>query len=117
MNAAWWSGLSGYHKAVIEAACKEENNNMYSEIQARNGEYLRKLIDEQGVQVASYNEDIWDAFGEASAEVFEETRAKSALATEVDDAFQAALRDIGKSMALMQGQFTAQRNRVLGLDE
>ena len=117
MNAEWWAGLSDYHKAVIEAACKEENNNQYSEIQARNGEYLRKLIDEQGVQVASYSDDIWDAFGEAAQEVFEETRAKSVLATKVDDAFQAALRDIGKSMALMQGQFTSQRNRILGLDE
>ncbi|HHH89056.1 MAG TPA: TRAP transporter substrate-binding protein [Aliiroseovarius sp.] len=117
MNASWWSSLSDWEKAVIEAACKEENNNQYSEIQARNGEYLRKLIEEQGVQVASYGEDIWDAFGEAAAEVFEETRAKSALATKVDDAFQAALRDIGRSMALMQGQFTSQRNRILGLDE
>jgi len=117
MNAEWWAGLSDYHKAVIESACKEENNNMFSEVQARNGEYLQKLIQEQGVQVASYGEDIWDAFGEAAAEVFEETRAKSVLAAEVDDAFQAKLREIGQSMALMQGQFTTQRNRVLGLDE
>ncbi len=117
MNAEWWAGLSDYHKAVIEAACKEENNNQFSEIQARNGEYLRKLIEEQGVQVASFNEDIWDAFGEAAAEVFEETRAKSVLATKVDDAFQAALRDIGKSQALTQGQFLANRNRILGIDE
>ncbi len=117
MNAEWFGNLSDWEKAVIEAACKEENNNMFSEVQAKNGEYLTKLIEDHGVQVASYGDDIWDAFGEAAAQVFEETRAKSALAAEVDDAFQKALREIGKSMALMQGQFTSQRNRVLGLDE
>ncbi len=117
MNASWWGSLTDGEKAVINAAALMENQLMFAEMQAKNGEYLKKLIEEQGVQVASYNDDIWDAFGEAAAEVFEETRAKSALAAEVDDAFQKALREIGKSMALMQGQFTAQRNRVLGLDE
>jgi len=116
MNASWWGSLSSWEQAVITAACHEENNNMFSEIQARNGEYLKKLVDEHGVVVNSYNDDIWDAFGVAAAEVFAETRAKSALATEVDDAFQVKMREIGKSLQLSQGQFTAQRNRVLGLD-
>ena len=117
MNASWWGSLTDGERAVINAAALAENQLMFAEMQAKNGEYLRKLIEEQGVQVASYGDDIWDAFGEAAAEVFEETRAKSALAAEVDDAFQAALREIGKSMALMEGQFTNQRNRILGLDE
>ncbi|MFQ5437403.1 MAG: TRAP transporter substrate-binding protein [Paracoccaceae bacterium] len=116
MNASWWGTLSDWEKAVITAASLMENQAMYSEMQARNGEFLQKLINEHGVVVNSYGDDIWDAFGEAAAEVFSEARAKSALATEVDDHFQAALRDIGASMALSQGQFTAQRNRVLGLD-
>jgi len=117
MNADWWGGLSDWEQAVIEAACKEENNNQFAETQAKNGEYLTKLVEEHGVQVAKFSDDIWDAFGEAAGQVYEETRAKSALAAEVDDAFQAALREIGHSMALMQGEFTSQRNRVLGLDE
>ncbi len=116
LNASWWGTLSDWEQQIITAAALMENQAMFAEMQAKNGEYLRKLVEEHGVVVNSFNEDIWDAFGDASAEVFEETRAKSAMATEVDDAFQAALRDIGRSMALMQGQFTAQRNRVLGLD-
>ena len=116
MNAAWWGSLSDSEQAVIRAAALMENELMFTEMQAKNGEYLRKLVEEQGVQVASFSEEIWDAFGEAAAEVFEETRAKSALAAEVDDAFQAALREIGRSMALMQGEFLSHRNRILGLD-
>ncbi len=116
LNASWWGTLTDWEQQIITAAGLMENQAMYAEMQAKNGEYLRKLVEEHGVVVNSYNDDIWDAFGDAAAEVFEETRAKSANAKMVDDAFQAALRDIGHSMALMQGQFTSQRNRVLGLD-
>ena len=116
MNASWWGSLTDSEQAVIRAAALMENDLMFAEYQAKNGEYLRKLIEEQGVQVASFSEEIWDAFGEAAAEVFEETRAKSPLAAEVDDAFQAALREIGRSMAIMEGEFLSHRNRILGLD-
>ena len=116
MNKAWWDGLSDFEKAVIEAACTEENGRQFWETQANNAKYLDKLVNEQGVQVAQYNEDIWDAFGDAAQEVFQETRDKSPLAREVDDAFQAALRSIGGMIGQMQGTFAAQRNRVLGLD-
>ena len=56
-----------------------------------------------------------DAFGDAAAEVFAETRDHSPLATEVDDSFQANLREIGGTMAKFEGTFVNQRNRVLGL--
>ena len=53
--------------------------------------------------------------GEAAEEVFEETRGHSALAAEIDDAFQKSLREIGGTMAQFEGTFVNQRNRVLGL--
>lgn len=115
MNKAWYEGLSDYEKAIIEAACYEELASSHEEAIAKNGEYLTKLVDEHGVQVRAFNDDIWDAFGEASAEVFEDTRAHSALATEVDDHFQATLRNQGAMLAAFEGTFINQRNRVLGL--
>ncbi|WP_300513808.1 TRAP transporter substrate-binding protein [Aliiroseovarius sp.] len=117
MNKAWWESLSDWERAVIEAASAEETANMYEEAMALNGQYLNKLINEQGVEVREFGEDVWDAFGEAAAEVFEETRDHSDLAVEVDDAFQAALREIGGAMALFETKFVNERNRVLGLGE
>ena len=81
----------------------------------RNGEFLAKLVNDHGVQVRAFNDDIWDAFGEAAEEVFEEVRAHSDLATKIDDSFQAALREQGTFMANFEGTFINQRNRVLGL--
>jgi TRAP-type mannitol/chloroaromatic compound transport system substrate-binding protein len=115
MNASWWGSLSDWEKAVIEAACMEEHAAAFEENMAKNGEYLGKLVNDHGVQVREFNDDVWDSFGEASAEVFEETRAHSALASKIDDAFQASLREIGGTMAKFEGTFVNQRNRVLGL--
>ena len=115
MNASWWGGLSDYEKAVITAACNEEHAAQHEETMALNGQYLARLINDHGVQVEAFNEDVWDAFGDAAGEVFEETRAHSALAAEIDDAFQASLREIGGFMDKFEGTFVRERNRVLDL--
>ncbi|MBV7380142.1 TRAP transporter substrate-binding protein [Maritimibacter dapengensis] len=115
-NKSWWSGLSDTERAVITAAALEENANSYYEATALNGEYLNKLQEEQGVEVKSFNEDVWDAMGEAAAEVFEETAAHSDLAARVNDSAQAAMREYGRGLALFEGQLVANRNRILGIE-
>ena len=93
----------------------EEHAAQFEEACAKNGEYMAKLVNEHGVQVRAFNDDVWDAFGEAATEVFAETRDHSALAAKIDDSFQANLREIGGTMAQFEGTFVNQRNRVLGL--
>jgi TRAP-type mannitol/chloroaromatic compound transport system substrate-binding protein len=115
MNASFWGSLSDWEKAVITAACLEENAAQYEETVAKNGEYLNRLINDHGVEVKNFNDDVWDAFGEGAAEVFEETRDHSALATKIDDAFQAKLREIGGMMSQFEIGYVNQRNRVIGL--
>lgn len=114
-NKSWWSSLSDWERAVITAAALEENANSYYEAMALNGEYLTKLVDEQGVEVRSFNDETWDAMGEAAQEVFEETASYDALAAEVNDTVQAKMREIGRGIALFEGQFVNQRNRILDL--
>jgi len=115
INADWWGSLSDWERAVITAAAYEEHSNSHDEAMAKNGEYLQKLVNEQGVKVRAFNDDIWDAFGEAAEEVFEETRDHSAMAAKIDDAFQSKLREIGGTIAALEGTFINQRNRILGL--
>ena len=114
-NKSWWMSLSDTERAIITAAALEENSNSFFESMALNGEYLSKLEEEHGVEVRSFNEDVWDAMGEAADEVFEETAAYDALAAEVNDAVQAKMREIGRGISLFEGQFVNQRNRILGL--
>ena len=115
MNKAWWESLTETEQAILRTACHEEQLLAYAEAWAKNGEYMAKLENDHGVQVRAFNDDVWDAFGDASAEVFEEVRAHSPLAMKIDDHFQAALRSYGATNAKFQGTCTNQRNRVLGL--
>ncbi|MEM9601593.1 MAG: TRAP transporter substrate-binding protein [Pseudomonadota bacterium] len=117
MNKSWWEGLSSWEQAVITAACMEEHAAQPEEALANNGAYLQRMIDDHGVEVKVFNDDVYDAFGEAAAEVFAETRDHSALAAEVNDHFQAAMREMGAYLAIGDIAFTNQRNRVLELGE
>ncbi len=115
MNKEFWSGLSAWEQAIITAACYEEHANSYDEATAKNGEYLAKMVEENGVEVREFNDDIYDSFGEAAAEVFEETRDHSALAAKVHDAFDEARTELGGWMKYAGVGFSNQRNRVLDL--
>ncbi len=115
MNKEWWEGLSDYEKAVIETCCNEEHAAQPEEAAANNGAYLQRLINDHGVEVRAFNEDVWDAMGEAASEVFEETRGHSDLAAEVDDHFQAKLREIASWRAQAEVEFSNQRNRIFDI--
>lgn len=88
---------------------------MMAEFNANNGSFLRKLLDEHGVQLREFNDDVYDAFGRASAEVYEEARAHSDLANRIHESFAKARKDVGGWMKLSEGAYYARRNRVLGL--
>jgi TRAP-type mannitol/chloroaromatic compound transport system substrate-binding protein len=85
-----------------------------SEYNANNGTYLAKLINEHGVKLRKFNDDVYDAFGEASEAVFETAKAHSPLAKKIHESFAAARKDVGQWMNLSDAAYYAQRNRVLG---
>ena len=116
MNKSWWDGLSKTDQAVIKAAATQEDSRMMSEYNAKNGAALDKLITEQGVQVREFNDDVYDAFGEAAEEVFDEVRAHSDLANRIHESFAATRKDVGRWMNLSDQPYLRQRNRVLGVE-
>jgi len=105
----------GMNKLVIETACMEENAAQPEEAVANNGEFLNKMVDDNGVELREFNDDVYDAFGEAAAEVFEETRDHSDLAKKIDDSFQTNLREMGAYLKIAEVGFSNQRNRVLDI--
>ncbi len=115
INEKWWSDLPKTDQLIIEAACGQENDYLMAEFNANNGTFLTKLIKEHGVEVREFSDEIYDSFGEASNEVFEEARAHSDLANRIHESFIAARTDVGGWKKLSEGAYFAQRNRVLGL--
>jgi TRAP-type mannitol/chloroaromatic compound transport system substrate-binding protein len=86
-----------------------------AETNANNGTYLSRLIKDHGVKLRQFNDDIYDSFGEAAVEVFEEARQHSPLAAKIHDSFAAARDDIGRWTGLSDAAYVNQRNRVLKL--
>ena len=115
INKSWWDGLAKSDQLIIEAAAAWENDNMMAEFNAKNGEALDKLITEQGVQLREFNDDVYDAFGEASAAVFEETRQHSEIAARIHDSFANSREKVGAWMKIADQAYLNKRNQVLGL--
>jgi TRAP-type mannitol/chloroaromatic compound transport system substrate-binding protein len=114
-NASWLSSLSKSDQALIEAACTSENDVMMSEYNAKNGAALAKLISENGVKLRKFNDDVYDAFGEASKAVFETVRVHSDLANRIHESFLKARKDLGAWSKISDQAYVEQRNRVLGV--
>jgi TRAP-type mannitol/chloroaromatic compound transport system substrate-binding protein len=115
MNKAWWEGLSDWERTVIHAACNEEHGLQMDETNYNNGIYLRKLVEEHGVELKTFNDEVFEAFGEASAAVIEELRSHSPLASKIIDSWESARAEIGNYMAISDIAFSRLRNRALGI--
>ena len=115
MNKKWWEGLSKSDQLIIEGAAGWENDTMMAEYNMKSGSSLTKLINEQGVKLRKFNDDVYDSFGEAAEEVFVDVRAHSPLAKKIDDSFRAARKDLAGWSKISDQAYLAQRNRVLGV--
>lgn len=115
MNKKWWDGLSKADQLIIEAASSMENEVMMSEYNAKNGAALATLVNDQGVKLRRFNDDVYDAFGEAAEEVFAEVRQHSELAGRIHQSFADARAEIGAWAKISDQAYVEQRNRVLGL--
>jgi len=116
MNASWWGTLTPHEQNVIRFCCRAENDYMMAEFNANNGTYLTKLVDEHGVDLKRFNEDVYDAFGRAADEVFAETIQHGDLTKRIHESFLAARVDVGAWMNIADVAYLVERNRVLGLD-
>jgi len=114
MNASWWGKLTKSDQTIIEAAASMENDVMMAEYNAKNGAALKKLVTENGVKLRRFNDDIYDSFGEAAAEVFETVQSHSALAKKIHGSFVRARKDLGAWSKISDQAYVQQRNRVLG---
>ncbi len=114
-NKKFWDGLSNSDQEMVKAAAASENDMMMAEYNAKNGQALARLVNDHGVQVREFNDDIYDAFGEAADEVFAGVVEHSPMAKEIHESFVKARADLGAWAKLSDQAYLRQRNRVLGV--
>lgn len=88
VNADAWNELPGDLQAVVAAACAASGAGMTAELAARNQQALRTLVDEHGVQLHQFPDDVLRALRRASTEVLDELVAGDAFARKVYDSYK-----------------------------
>ena len=112
VNLDVWNELSDQHKACLEVASMAVTQFQLSETLANNGAALARL-QSQGVQTLQFPDDVWDAFGRASAEVLDENMGDELFAA-ARESFEASLAASASWIGQSDGYYVQQRVRVLG---
>ena len=99
--------------AVIETLCAAETTRLLAEYDAQNGLFLDKLINDHGVKLRRYPDDVADAFAEAAAEVYAGIAAHDAKAAAILDSFFEARRRLGRWKTVSDAPFLHFRGLAL----
>ena len=86
-----------------------------AETNANNGAYLTRLINDHGVELREFNDDVYAAFGRAAGEVLDEAKAHSDLAARIMDSVDKARREIGAWTSISDMAYVQRRNKALGI--
>lgn len=112
VNLDVWNELSDQHKAILRYASMATTHLQLSETLANNGAALSRL-QAQGVKTLQFSDDIWDAFGAASAEVMDENMSDELFA-KIRASFEESLANSASWIQKSDGYYVNQRVRVLG---
>jgi TRAP-type mannitol/chloroaromatic compound transport system substrate-binding protein len=80
-DLAAWESLTDEQRLAVENAAAATNLWILSRFQAANNASLAKLVNEHGVQLRKYSEELLEAIGKRAPEVISEIASKSADAT------------------------------------
>lgn len=112
VNLDIWNDLTPSQQAILRNASMATTHFQLSETLANNGAALARL-QQQGVKTLQFSDDIWDAFGAASAEVMDENMGDELFA-KTRKSFEESLANSASWINKSDGYYVAQRVRVLG---
>jgi TRAP-type mannitol/chloroaromatic compound transport system substrate-binding protein len=94
VNKGKWDALPADLQAIIATAASAENDRMIAEYNARSPAALRELVEQHGVQVKPYPQEVLIALGTASGELMREILdSADDITRRVANSFLAARRD------------------------
>ena len=114
-NASLWGSLSASDRMLLEAAAAMENQVLTAEYYASNSAALIRLVEDQGVELREFDEDVIDAIGEGAIEVYATVIGHSGLARRIHESFVRARRELGGWTSIAEAAYVDQRTRVLSM--
>jgi TRAP-type mannitol/chloroaromatic compound transport system substrate-binding protein len=90
INTGVWESFTKQQQAIIKTAAEAENAAMLAEFLAHNGDALRVLTKEHGVQLHEFPEDVLKEIGRISGEVIADAGNADAMSQKVYTSFKEA---------------------------
>ncbi len=87
INRKVWDGFTKNQQQLIESACQAENSVTLAEFNAKNGAALKVLINEHGVKLHRFPNEVLQQIGKISGEVMAEAGATDAITRKVYESF------------------------------
>ena len=115
INQSWWDKLDAADQALIEACCTAENDIMMAEYNARNGESLDKLINEHGVNLIKFPDDVFGALAKASEEVVASVGDGDEIGKKIFESYFAFRKSVAPITRISEEAYTAARFKALDI--
>lgn len=115
VNRQRWEALPDDLKAIIETAAAATAGETFADFTYHNMRSFEPLITEEGVELRSFSDEIFDALGRTSFEVLEELAAKDPLTGRIHASFMAFLREATRYTSRFDSVFLRHRARVMSV--
>lgn len=113
INRGVWDKLSDSDKELLRVVCMAENDQVFSDFKANDGKALNTLVNEHGVTLHQFPDDILDALGRVSEEVVRDVGQRDALSKKIYDSYLAARKLTMASSSITEKVFMVARDRIL----
>ncbi|SFT93658.1 TRAP transporter substrate-binding protein [Halomonas saccharevitans] len=112
VNLDAWNALPDDLKAVVSEAAMASNLAMSSEFAVRNAEALETLVDEHGVELRTFPEEVLVALHDAARQVLEEQVDKDEASRRVYDSYTAFQRKVRRFTDVGEFAYLKTREKV-----
>ncbi|MCL4111161.1 UNVERIFIED_CONTAM: hypothetical protein GTU68_038503 [Idotea baltica] len=105
VNKEAFESLPNDLQEIVETACYRSNQEMLSEFEAKNNEYLKKIRNETNVEILAFPTEVLQELKQYAFDIYEELAAKDPLSRKAYDSFKAFKKDISEWSQLAEGKF------------
>jgi len=112
LNKALWEDMTPQEQEIIRAASAAENDIMYAEFTAGNARALETLINDHGVKLKRFSDDILRELGRISATVLADAAKSDAITARVYESFETARKGGIRWGAISEQAFAHARSLI-----
>ncbi|WOR15451.1 TRAP transporter substrate-binding protein [Hyphomonas sp. FCG-A18] len=109
INRRKWDSLTPTEQAIIRSACNEVNHLSVGEFAYQNGVYLEKLVNEEGVQLRRFPDEVMARVQEISADIRSDAGSGGDLERRIYESFEEALKKLRGWASISEGPYLAAR--------